>query len=65
MINFNLYRDKKQLKELIELRDEINSNRNEFHKLNDRVTLWFYVKVLNFFIEIYKLIIAREEKSNG
>ena len=65
MTNFNLYKDKKQLKELIELRAEINANRNEFHKLKDRVILWYYVKVLNFCIVIYKLIVAREEKSNG
>ena len=66
MIDFNLYKDKKQLKELIEIRDEINANRDEFHKLNDRITMWYYVKVLNFFIAIYKFIVAREEnEQNG
>lgn len=62
MINFTLYRDKKTLNELIELRDEIDSNRNGFRKLNDRIILWYYVKVLTFFIAIYKFIVSREER---
>ena len=64
MINFTLYRDKKTLNELIELRDEIDSNRHKFHRINDRLTFWFYVKVLSIFIVIYKFIISKEN-SNG
>lgn len=64
MINFNLYKDKKQLKELIELRDEINSTLNTPLKLKDRVIFWYYVKVLTFFIAIYKFIVSREENES-